>query len=338
MATVWPGAPARRGVIVGDPDPPAAVRRRAGDGDVPAQADQHAAAQAAGDQLRAPVGGPGLGRGAEVELGAAAAAEPAGRPGPAGRCASRAPADRPGRRRPAVPAAGPRRSRGRSPGRPGRAAQVGSTSPPVSRAARSAAAMSSANTGLTGRGAPRGLVQRGELGVGAEPAGGPVDGGQLAVGDGPGRASAAASVTSRTAVVPNTPKLASATAATVMTRPRSPGPRPGTGAGGWPGRRSARRRWPAGPCLASAWCPNATAMTAEQTTPAAPARQVIRRTRRDALVRAGPRRRAGRARAWRRLPALAPAVCPYFLPQWAPRPGRCTFGTCTDTRRTRTLT
>ena len=68
IVTVWPGADVRRGVIVGDPDPPAVRRRLAGHRDVAAEADQDAAAEPVGDLLRAPVGGPRLGCRAEVDL------------------------------------------------------------------------------------------------------------------------------------------------------------------------------------------------------------------------------------------------------------------------------
>ena len=58
------------GVVVGDPDRPAVAGRRAGDGDVAAEADQDADVEVGGDPGRAPVGGPGFGGGAEIELGA----------------------------------------------------------------------------------------------------------------------------------------------------------------------------------------------------------------------------------------------------------------------------
>ena len=93
IVTVWPGASGPGGVVVGDPDPPAAGRR-ARHGDVAAQADQHRAAQLGRDHLGAPVSGPGLGRGAEVQLGPAGERDRGGSV-PARPCASRAP--RPGR-------------------------------------------------------------------------------------------------------------------------------------------------------------------------------------------------------------------------------------------------
>ncbi len=63
-------------MVVGDPDLPAAVRCRSGDGYVAAQADQDAAAEPTGDGIGAPVCRAGLGGGAEIEL------RPAGQRGP----------------------------------------------------------------------------------------------------------------------------------------------------------------------------------------------------------------------------------------------------------------
>ena len=57
-------------VVVADGDPPATRWSRAGDADVPAQADQHATARRSGGTDGDPVGGQGLRRGAEVELDA----------------------------------------------------------------------------------------------------------------------------------------------------------------------------------------------------------------------------------------------------------------------------
>ncbi len=59
------------------PDPPPAARRVAACRDVPAQADEHAAAKPGGDPGSSPVRGPGLRRGAEVEPGAGRDAEQA---------------------------------------------------------------------------------------------------------------------------------------------------------------------------------------------------------------------------------------------------------------------
>src|SRR5665647_1906728 len=50
-----------------DPDRPSAVRHVTGDGNIPAEADQDAAAESTGDPLGRPVGRPGLCRRPEVE-------------------------------------------------------------------------------------------------------------------------------------------------------------------------------------------------------------------------------------------------------------------------------
>ena len=100
----------RRGVIVGDPDLPAVAGRRPGDGDIPAETDQDTATQSPGDQGSAVIGGPCLGGGAEIELGAA---RPAGRlagEDRAGQRASRAP-DRAGTAAVAVPSRSSAKSR-----------------------------------------------------------------------------------------------------------------------------------------------------------------------------------------------------------------------------------
>ena len=57
-------------VAVGQEHDPAAVGRRAGDGQVAAEAHQHADAGGGMGRLGGAVGAPGLGRGAEVELDA----------------------------------------------------------------------------------------------------------------------------------------------------------------------------------------------------------------------------------------------------------------------------
>src|SRR5580700_10698008 len=58
------------GVIVGDPDPPVIRRRGTGDRHVAAETDQDAAADTVCQLLRAPVRGPRLGGGPQVDLGA----------------------------------------------------------------------------------------------------------------------------------------------------------------------------------------------------------------------------------------------------------------------------
>ena len=169
-----PGASTAGAMVVGDPHAPAVGGRRAGDGDVAAEADEHAAARPPRwARSRGAVGGQRLGGRAEVE--ADAASEP-DRPGARGR-PDRPPAgDRANatpsapRRRPRRGRAPPRRSRGRSRARSAPAPTVGSTSPSVSRAARSASSTASSSSGLTATVDAGGCVQRRQLGVVAEAA------------------------------------------------------------------------------------------------------------------------------------------------------------------------
>ena len=150
--------------------PPAGVA--AGGGDVAAEADQHAGAEALVHQPRAPVGGDGLRGRAEVELGAGRHLQPATRRG----SSARHPAGRRTTTRERAPVASYLAGcRGRSRARPAPSRGWGrprrrSRGPPSR-----AAATSSASSGLSSAAPSSSCTQRHQLAVRTEPAAGLLD-------------------------------------------------------------------------------------------------------------------------------------------------------------------
>ena len=191
MATTWSTCVGRRRRLPGDADGPAAGRGRAGDGDVAAQAHERARTDAPRDAGGGPVGRQRLGGRAEVEADAARDADGAvarvelhvlvarDRPEGAGEAAG-GPAPRRGRRRSRA-----RRWRCRPSGRPRRR---------CARPRRSATRERLEEQGADRHGAAGVGVHHLQLGVGAEPAAGEVDGRRARRPAGARRASACGGV------------------------------------------------------------------------------------------------------------------------------------------------